>query len=43
MHGSSSGKAVALARTYLKIGRNYGHEMSIMDVGGGFPAGDLNP
>jgi diaminopimelate decarboxylase len=43
MHGSSAfGKAVFLARQCLKIGREYGHEMSIMDVGGGFPSGDLN-
>jgi diaminopimelate decarboxylase len=43
MHGSSAfKKGVLLARECLKIGREYGHEMSIMDVGGGFPAGDLN-
>lgn len=43
MHGSSAFKrAVLLARECLKIGREYGHEMTIMDVGGGFPAGDLN-
>jgi diaminopimelate decarboxylase len=43
MHGSSAfGKAVALARTCLKIGREYGHEMTVMDVGGGFPSSDLN-
>lgn len=43
MHGSSTfGKAVNLARDCLKIGREYGHEMTIMDVGGGFPSGDLN-
>lgn len=43
MHGSSAfNKAVLLARNCLKIGREYGHEMSIMDVGGGFPSADLN-
>lgn len=43
MHGSSAfGKAVLLARECLKIGRKYGHQMTIMDVGGGFPSGDLN-
>jgi len=43
MHGSSAfGKAVILARQCLKIGREYGHEMTVMDVGGGFPSGDLN-
>jgi diaminopimelate decarboxylase len=43
IHGSSAFKrAVLLARECLKIGREYGHEMSIMDVGGGFPSGDLN-
>jgi len=43
MHGSSAfKKAVLLARECLKIGREYGHEMSIMDVGGGFPSADLN-
>jgi len=43
MHGSSAfGKAVLLARECLKIGREYGHEMRLLDVGGGFPSGDLN-
>lgn len=43
MHGSSAfKKAVILARECLKIGREYGHEMTVMDVGGGFPSGDLN-
>jgi hypothetical protein len=26
----------------MSIGKEYGHEMGILDVGGGFPAGDLN-
>lgn len=43
-HGSSGfGKAVQLARECMRIGRAYGHEMDIMDIGGGFPQGDLNP
>jgi diaminopimelate decarboxylase len=42
-HGSSGfGKAVLLARECLKIGREYGHNMTIMDIGGGFSSGDLN-
>jgi diaminopimelate decarboxylase len=44
LHGSSAfGKAVELARSCLKIGRSYGHEMSLMDIGGGFSSKDLNP
>ena len=43
-HGSSAfGKAVKLARDCLKIGRAYGHLMDTMDIGGGFPQGDLSP
>jgi len=43
LHGSSAfGRAVLLARRCMEIGRKYGHEMTLMDVGGGFPAGDLN-
>jgi len=34
-------KAVNLARNCIKIGRKYGHSMEIMDLGGGYPAGDL--
>lgn len=42
-HGSSAfGRAVTFARECIKIGRNYNHEMSIMDIGGGFPSGDLS-
>ena len=37
LHGSSAfGRAVDLARNCLRIGRLYGHYMSIMDIGGGF-------
>lgn len=42
-HGSSAfGKAVKLARKCMEIGRDYGHEMSLLDIGGGFPVGDLS-
>lgn len=41
-HGSSGfGKAVKLARRCMELGRSHGHEMSILDIGGGFPSGDL--
>jgi len=36
-------KAINLARNCIKIGRKYGHSMEILDMGGGYPAGDLNP
>jgi len=26
----------------MEIGRKYGHGMQLLDVGGGFPSGDLN-
>jgi diaminopimelate decarboxylase len=42
-HGSSAfGKAVKFARRCMEIGRIYGHEMSLLDIGGGFPAGELS-
>ena len=42
-HGSSSfRKAVDMARACIKIGRQYGHKMEILDLGGGFPAGELD-
>lgn len=34
-------KAVSLARKCIKIGRMYGHSMEILDLGGGYPSGDL--
>lgn len=41
-HGSSSfAKAIDLARSCLFIGRKYGHSMEILDLGGGFPAGEI--
>jgi len=27
----------------MELGRKYGHPMEILDLGGGFPAGDLTP
>lgn len=43
-HGSSAFKrAVLLARSCMEIGRKYNHRMETLDVGGGFPSGDLNP
>jgi diaminopimelate decarboxylase len=42
-HGSSAfGRAVHLARKCLEIGRYYGHNMETLDVGGGFPSGNLS-
>lgn len=42
-HGSSGfGKAVKFARNCIEIGRKYGHEMRILDIGGGFPSGELS-
>lgn len=42
-HGSSGfGKAVKFARNCIKIGRVYGHEMTTLDIGGGFPSGELS-
>jgi len=42
-HGSSSfKKAVDMARACITIGRQFGHKMEILDLGGGFPAGELN-
>jgi len=42
-HGSSAfGRAVLLARNCMEIGRKYGHNMETLDVGGGFPSGELS-
>lgn len=35
-------KAVEMARTCVSVGRQYGHPMRVIDIGGGFPAGPLN-
>ena len=35
-------KAVGIARQCIEIGRKVGHPMEILDLGGGYPAGDLN-
>lgn len=43
-YGSSNfQKAIEVAKASIKIGRKYGHSMEILDLGGGFPAGDLTP
>jgi diaminopimelate decarboxylase len=43
LHGSSAfGKAVRLARRCMEIGRMHNHEMNLLDIGGGFPVGDLS-
>lgn len=43
LHGSSGfERGVLLARSCIEIGRKYNHKMEIMDVGGGFPSGDLS-
>jgi hypothetical protein len=31
-----------MARACLEIGRKYGHKMEILDLGGGFPAGEIS-
>lgn len=42
-HGSSGfAKAVKFARNCIQIGRDYGHEMSTLDIGGGFPSGEIS-
>jgi len=41
-NGSTSfEKAVRMARACIEIGRKYGHTMEVMDIGGGFPQGEL--
>jgi diaminopimelate decarboxylase len=34
-------KGIEQARQCMRIGREYGHPMDILDIGGGFPAGEL--
>jgi len=31
-----------MARECISIGRSYGHSMEILDLGGGYPSGDLS-
>ncbi len=31
-----------MARACLSVGRKYGHKMEILDLGGGFPAGEIS-
>lgn len=41
-HGSTSFKeAIDIARSCIEQGRKLGHNMTTLDLGGGFPAGDL--
>jgi diaminopimelate decarboxylase len=35
-------KAVELSRDCIRIGRKYGHTMEILDIGGGFPSGEIS-
>lgn len=38
-HGSSAfERAILNARKCIEIGRQYGHQMKLLDIGGGFPA-----
>lgn len=42
-HGATSfERAVTNARLCIKIGRNYGHDMKLLDIGGGFPTGEIS-
>lgn len=34
-------KGIEISRKCMEIGRKYGHDMDILNVGGGFPHGDL--
>lgn len=43
VHGSSNfKKAIEMAKACLYEGRAIGHRMEILDLGGGFPAGEIN-
>lgn len=35
-------KSINMARACMEIGRKYGHSMEILDLGGGFPAGEMD-
>ena len=42
-HGSTSfQKAINLAKSCIQVGREMGHPMEILDLGGGYPAGELS-
>jgi diaminopimelate decarboxylase len=42
-NGSSSfKKAIKTAQICMELGRKHGHNMEVLDLGGGFPAGELN-
>jgi diaminopimelate decarboxylase len=34
-------KAILKARKCIEIGRYHDHEMKLLDIGGGFPAGEI--
>lgn len=41
-HGSTSfKKAIDIAKACILKGREIGHNMEVLDLGGGFPAGEL--
>lgn len=42
MGTSSFGTAIKLARKCIEIGRLYGHQMSVLDIGGGFGSQTLS-
>lgn len=35
-------KSINMAKACLEIGRKYGHKMDLLDLGGGFPAGEID-
>lgn len=35
-------KSINMARACIEIGRKHGHSMEILDLGGGFPAGEVD-
>jgi len=42
-HGSSSFKnAIETAKSCMEMGRKIGHDMEILDLGGGYPAASLS-
>lgn len=35
-------KSIMMAKACLEIGRKYGHSMEILDMGGGYPGGEID-
>lgn len=35
-------KSINMAKACIEIGRKYGHSMEILDLGGGYPAGEID-